>query len=101
MIDAAAIMLFVDGRMPGMRRDRVARDAMLIGYRFVVPRGYDFEVSPLGQARHLDPLCVDRLRDRHGERRRLARLALLGGVALALVAAVQYVVKARREVGRP
>ena len=78
----------------------LVRDAVLvIGYRLVVPRGYDFEVSPLGK---------------------LATWVLYAsigfvivtdngvawpvwlfwiGVALALVAAAQYVFKARREVG--
>jgi CDP-diacylglycerol--glycerol-3-phosphate 3-phosphatidyltransferase len=51
MIDAAAIMLLVDGRLPWYASAVIlARDAVLLaGYRLVVPRGYDFEVSRLGK----------------------------------------------------
>ncbi len=103
MIDAAAIMLFVDGRIAWYASAIVlARDAvMLIGYRFVVPRGYDFEVSPLGKlatwilyASIGFVIVTDDGVD-------WPVWLFWGGVALALVAAVQYVVKARREVGRP
>ena len=100
MIDAAAIMLLVDGRLPWYAAAVIlARDAVLvIGYRLVVPRGYDFEVSLIGK---------------------LATWVLYAsvgfvivtddgvdwpvwlfwiGVGLALVAAAQYLLKARREV---
>ena len=102
MIDAAAIMLWVDGRMPWYAAAVIlARDLLLVaGYKLVVPRGYEFEVNRLGK------IATWGL---------YASIALLivtdAGVdwplwlfwialALALVAAVQYVLKARREVHR-
>jgi phosphatidylglycerophosphate synthase len=100
MIDAAAVMLWVTGRLPWYAALVVlARDLlMVLGYRFVVNRGYDFEVSRVGK------LATWVL---------YAALALVLvtdagvdwpvwlfwiGVGLALVAAAQYVLKARREV---
>ena len=100
MIDAAAIMLWATGRLPWYAALVIlSRDAvMVLGYRLVVNRGYDFEVTRVGK------LATWVL------------YAALGfvlvtddgvdwpvwlfwiGVALALVAAAQYVQKARREV---
>jgi CDP-diacylglycerol--glycerol-3-phosphate 3-phosphatidyltransferase len=100
MIDAAAIMLLVDGRLPWYAAAVIlARDAVLVlGYRFVVPRGYDFEVNSLGKlatwvlyASIGFVLVTDDGVD--------WPVGLFwAGVALALVAAVQYLLKARREV---
>jgi CDP-diacylglycerol--glycerol-3-phosphate 3-phosphatidyltransferase len=52
MIDAAVIMLVVDDRLPwAALAVIVARDALLLlGTRFVLPRGYEFSVSLLGKA---------------------------------------------------
>jgi CDP-diacylglycerol--glycerol-3-phosphate 3-phosphatidyltransferase len=100
MIDAAALLLWVDGRLPWYGAAVVlARDLVMVaGYKLVVPRGYDFEVNALGK------LATWVL---------YASLALLIvttegtdwplwlfwiGVGLALAAAAQYVLKARREV---
>jgi CDP-diacylglycerol--glycerol-3-phosphate 3-phosphatidyltransferase len=100
MIDAAAIMLWVTGRLPWYAALVVlARDAaMLLGYRFVVNRGYDFEITRMGK------LATWVLYAALG----LVLVTDAGvawpvwlfwiGVALALVAAGQYVGKARREV---
>jgi CDP-diacylglycerol--glycerol-3-phosphate 3-phosphatidyltransferase len=100
MIDAAAIMLWVTGRLPWYAALVVlARDAaMLLGYRFVVNRGYDFEITRVGK------LATWVLYAALG----LVLVTDAGvawpvwlfwiGVALALVAAAQYVGKARREV---
>jgi CDP-diacylglycerol--glycerol-3-phosphate 3-phosphatidyltransferase len=100
MIDAAAIMLWVTGRLPWYAALVVlARDAaMLLGYRFVVNRGYDFEITRVGK------LATWVLYAALG----LVLVTDPGvswpvwlfwvGVALALVAAAQYVGKARREV---
>ena len=102
MIDAAAVMLWVTGRVPWYAAAVIlARDLLLVaGYKLVVPRGYEFEVNRLGK------IATWGL---------YASIALLivtdAGVdwplwlfwialALALVAAVQYVLKARREVQR-
>lgn len=100
MIDAAAVMLWVTDRLPWYAALVIlARDVFMVaGYKLVVNRGYDFEVTRIGK---------------------LATWVLYAsigfvlvtdpgvswpvwlfwiGVALALVAAVQYVQKARREV---
>jgi CDP-diacylglycerol--glycerol-3-phosphate 3-phosphatidyltransferase len=51
MIDAAVILLVIDGRLPWVALALVvARDALLVaGARVAVPRGYDFSVSFLGK----------------------------------------------------
>jgi CDP-diacylglycerol--glycerol-3-phosphate 3-phosphatidyltransferase len=52
MIDAAVIMLVIAERLPWPALAIiVARDALLlVGTKFVLPRGYDFSVSALGKA---------------------------------------------------
>src|SRR3712207_2917432 len=51
MIDAAVIMLWLEGRLPFAALAVIlARDILLVGgYKLVVPRGYDFEVNFLGK----------------------------------------------------
>jgi CDP-diacylglycerol--glycerol-3-phosphate 3-phosphatidyltransferase len=51
MIDVAVIMLWLDGRLPWPALVIiVGRDVLLVlGTRFVVPRGYEFSVSFLGK----------------------------------------------------
>ena len=50
MIDVAVLLLFLADRLPWAALLILARDIALIGgYRFVVPRGYDFSVSFLGK----------------------------------------------------
>src|ERR1044072_358816 len=100
MIDAAAVMLWVTDRLPWYAALVIlARDLFMVaGYKLVVNRGYDFEVSRVGKLATwvlyasigfvivTDP-GVD-----------WPVWLFWGGVALALVAAGQYVSKARREV---
>jgi CDP-diacylglycerol--glycerol-3-phosphate 3-phosphatidyltransferase len=52
MIDAAVILLWLEGRLPGIALAIVVvRDVILVGgSRFAVKRGYQFEVSFLGKA---------------------------------------------------
>ena len=100
MIDAAAVMLWVTDRLPWYAALVIlARDLfMVVGYKLVENRGYDFEVSRVGK------LATWVL---------YASIGLVivtdpgvdwpvwlfwAGVALALVAAAQYVQKSRREV---
>jgi CDP-diacylglycerol---glycerol-3-phosphate 3-phosphatidyltransferase len=100
MIDAAAVMLWVGGRVPWYAAAVIlARDLMLVaGYKLVVPRGYDFEVNRLGKIAtwglyaSLTFLLVTN--DDTAWPLWLFWIAL----ALALLAAAQYVLKARREV---
>jgi CDP-diacylglycerol--glycerol-3-phosphate 3-phosphatidyltransferase len=103
MIDAAAIMLWVDGRLPWYGALIIlARDlAMVGGYKLVVPRGYDFEVSMLGKIATwvLYASLTFLIVTSDGTDWPLWLFTL--GVALALGAAVQYLLKARREVRGP
>ena len=100
MIDAAAVMLWVTGRLPWYAALVIlARDAlMVLGYRLVVNRGYDFEVTRVGKlatwvlyAAIGFVLVTDPGVD-------WPVWLFWIGVGLALLAAVQYVLKARREV---
>jgi CDP-diacylglycerol--glycerol-3-phosphate 3-phosphatidyltransferase len=100
MIDAAAVMLWVTGRLPWYAALVIlARDALMIaGYKLVVNRGYDFEVSRIGKlatwvlyAALTFLIVTDAGVD-------WPVWVFWIGVALALVAAAQYLLKARREV---
>jgi CDP-diacylglycerol--glycerol-3-phosphate 3-phosphatidyltransferase len=102
MIGVATILLWADGRLPWLAAVIVlGRDLLLVvGYKLVVPRGYDFEVSFLGKLAtwvlYAALLCV--IVTKEGT---VWPLVLVWtGVGLALAAAVQYLLKARREVGR-
>ena len=100
MIDAAVILLWVEGRLPLVAVAVVlARDALLLGgYKLVVPRGYDFEVNFLGKLATwvLYASLAFTMVTREGTDWPL--WLFWTGLVLALVAAVQYVLKARREV---
>ena len=102
MIGVAVILLWADGRLPWPAAVIVlARDLLLVvGYKVVVPRGYDFEVSLLGKAAtwilYFALTCV--IVTAKGTDWPLVLFWI--GVALAVAAGVQYLVKARREVGR-
>ena len=78
MIDTAVVMLVAFDRLPWVALIILLRDLLLVGgYKLVVPRGYEFEVSRLGQDRHLGPLCLDRPRARDRKRHPVARCLLL------------------------
>jgi CDP-diacylglycerol--glycerol-3-phosphate 3-phosphatidyltransferase len=100
MIGVAAILLWADGRLPWPAALIVlGRDLLLLaGYKLVVPRGYDFEVSFLGKLAtwilYFSLACV--LVTEKGTDWPLWLFWL--GVVLAVAAAVQYLLKARREV---
>ena len=101
MIDVAVVLLVVYDRLPWVALAILLRDLILVGgYKLVVPRGYDFEVSQLGKTAtwglyaSLGFVLVT-------ERDTGWPLALFWiSLALAVVAAAQYVAKARREVQR-
>ena len=101
MIDAAAIMLLIDGRLPWYASAVIlARDFLLVaGYRFVVRRGYDFEVSRLGKLATWVLYASIGLVIVTEDGVDWPIWLFWVGVALALVAAFQYLQKARREVG--
>ena len=101
MIDAAAVMLWVTGRLPWyaalviLLRDLI----MVAGYRLVVNRGYDFEVSRVGKLATWVLYAAIGLVIVTDDGVDWPVWLFWFGVALALVAAAQFVLKARREVG--
>ncbi len=102
MIDAAVILLFLADRLPWPALVLiVGRDIVLMaGYKVAVPRGYDFEVNFLGKAATwlLYASLAFTMVTEPGTDWPLA--LFWAGVALAALAGMQYLVKARREVGR-
>jgi CDP-diacylglycerol--glycerol-3-phosphate 3-phosphatidyltransferase len=101
MIDVAVVLLVVYDRLPWIALVILLRDLLLVGgYKLVVPRGYDFEVSFLGKAATWG-LYASLALVLVSERDTWWPLALFwASLALAVVAAGQYVAKARREVRR-
>jgi CDP-diacylglycerol--glycerol-3-phosphate 3-phosphatidyltransferase len=102
MIDAAVILLWLDGRLPWPALVVIlARDGvLLLGYPLVRNRGYDFEVNVLGKLATwvLYAALVGVVASDEGT---VWPLVLFWtGVALAVGAALQYLAKAIREVGR-
>ena len=101
MIDVCVVLLVVYDRLPWIALVILLRDLLLVGgYKFVVPRGYEFEVSSVGKAAtwglyaSLGLVLVT-------ERGTWWPLALFWvSLALAVAAAAQYIAKARREVRR-
>jgi CDP-diacylglycerol--glycerol-3-phosphate 3-phosphatidyltransferase len=100
MIDAAAIMLWATGRLPWYAALVIlARDGlMVLGYRLVVNRGYEFEVTRVGKLATwvLYAALAALIVTTEGTDWPVALFWV--GVGLALVAAAQYLAKARREV---
>ncbi len=99
MIVTAIVSMWATGRIPLLAALIVlGRDALLVaGYKLVVPRGYAFDITFLGKAATwalyaaLSLVLVT-------EEGTVWPLALLWlGIVLALVAAVQYIIRARRE----
>jgi CDP-diacylglycerol--glycerol-3-phosphate 3-phosphatidyltransferase len=101
MIDVCVVLLVVYDRLPWIALVILLRDLLLVGgYKLVVPRGYEFEVSFLGKAATWG-LYASLALVLVTERDTWWPLALFWvSLALAVVAAVQYVAKARREVRR-
>ncbi|HZG36877.1 MAG TPA: CDP-alcohol phosphatidyltransferase family protein [Gaiellaceae bacterium] len=100
MIDAAVLLLWVGDRLPWPALAIVlARDALLLGgYRFVVPRGYDFEVTQVGKVATWLLYAATMLLIVTGSGTVWPLWLFWLGLGLAVVAAVQYLLKARREV---
>jgi phosphatidylglycerophosphate synthase len=99
MIDVAVVLLVVYDRLPWIALAILARDLILVGgYKVVVPRGYDFAVSRLGKIAtwglyaSLGFVLVTE-RDTTWP-----RVLFWISLALAVVAAAQYVAKAMQEV---
>lgn len=101
MIDTAVVMLVLLDRLPWIALLILARDLVLVGgYKLVVPRGYEFEVSRLGKIATwgLYASIGLVLVTEKGTWWPLACFWI--NLALAVIAAGQYVLKARREVRR-
>jgi CDP-diacylglycerol--glycerol-3-phosphate 3-phosphatidyltransferase len=101
MIDVCVVLLVVYDRLPWIALVILLRDILLVGgYKLVVPRGYDFEVSRLGKIATWGlyaslAFVLVTARDTWWP------LALFWvSLALAVVAAAQYVARAMREVRR-
>jgi len=100
MIDAAVILLALEGKLPWPAALVViARDLLLVGgYKLLVPHGYELRVSALGKAATwLLYLSVGILAV-VGHETEWPLWLFWVALALALVAAAHYVVKARRAV---
>ncbi|MGH3040543.1 MAG: CDP-alcohol phosphatidyltransferase family protein [Gaiellaceae bacterium] len=102
MIDAAVLLLCLDGRLPWLALGIVlARDALLIGgYRAVRDRGYEFSVSTLGKAATwvLYAAITGVIASDKGTEWPLWLFWI--GIGLAVLAAVLYVAGALRTVER-
>ena len=99
MIDAAVILLWHAGRLPWLALAIPARDVVLMaGYPLLAGRGYDFEVNLAGKAATwlLYASLGFTMVTRDGTDWPLWLFWI--GFALAALAAVQYALKARREV---
>lgn len=100
MIDAAVILLFLEDKLPWYGALVVVlRDVLLVGgYRLLMPRGYELEVSMLGKvATWLLYLSVGILTVT-GQATEWPLWLFWVALGLALAAAAQYVVAARRAV---
>jgi CDP-diacylglycerol--glycerol-3-phosphate 3-phosphatidyltransferase len=100
MIDAAVILLFLEDKLPWYGAAIIIlRDVLLVGgYKLLVPHGYELSVSTLGKAATwLLYLAVGILTVTGHTTEWPLRLYWVA-LGLALAAAAQYVVKARRTV---
>ena len=101
MIDTAVVMLVAFDRLPRIALIILLRDLLLVGgYKLVVPRGYAFEVSRLGKIAtwglYASIGCV--LVTEKGTQWPVVLFWV--NLGLAVLAALRYVAKARREVRR-
>ena len=102
MIDAAVILLVIDDRLPWIALAAIiARDALLIGgARFVMPRGYEFHVNALGKAATWVLYAGVGFTIVTHKSTQWPLYVFWAGLALAVLAAVVYVVNAWRAIHR-
>jgi CDP-diacylglycerol--glycerol-3-phosphate 3-phosphatidyltransferase len=100
LIDAAVILLWLDGRLPWPALAIVlVRDGVLLaGYKVVVPRGYDFSVNLLGKVATLLLYSALALTMATSAGTDWPLAIFWAGVAVAVGAGVLYVRKAFLEV---
>jgi CDP-diacylglycerol--glycerol-3-phosphate 3-phosphatidyltransferase len=100
MIDAAVLLLVLQqGRLPWVALLIPARDlALVLGYRLVVDRGYDFQVNLVGKiATWLMYASLVGVMVTH-DGTMWPLWIFWAGFVLAVIALAQYALKARREV---
>jgi CDP-diacylglycerol---glycerol-3-phosphate 3-phosphatidyltransferase len=101
MIDTAVVLLVVFDRLPWIALAILLRDLLLVGgYKLVVPRGYEFEVSRLGKIATWGLYASIGLVLVTAKDTWWPLVLFWVSLALAVIAAGQYVLKARREVRR-
>jgi len=101
MIDTAVVMLVALDRLPWIALLILVRDLLLVGgYKVVVPRGYEFEVSRLGKIATwgLYASIGFVLVTEQGTWWPIACFWI--NLVLAVIAAGQYLLKVRREIRR-
>jgi CDP-diacylglycerol--glycerol-3-phosphate 3-phosphatidyltransferase len=99
MIDAAVILLWLEGRLPWIALAIPLRDFVLVaGYPFVVNRGYRFDVNLAGKAATWLLYAALALVMVTHEGTEWPLWIFWAGVALAALALLGYLRKARREV---
>jgi CDP-diacylglycerol--glycerol-3-phosphate 3-phosphatidyltransferase len=99
MIDAAVILLWHAGRLPWLALAIPARDVILMaGYPLLAGRGYDFEVNLTGKAATWLLYASLGFTMVTAQSTHWPRWLFWIGFGLAVLAAAQYALKARREV---
>ena len=101
MIDTAVVMLVAFDRLPWIALIILLRDLLLVGgYKLVVPRGYEFEVSRLGKIATWGLYASIGLVLVTEEGTWWPLACFWISLALAVIAAGQYIARARRTVRR-
>jgi CDP-diacylglycerol--glycerol-3-phosphate 3-phosphatidyltransferase len=100
MIDAAVILLWLDDKLPWYGAAIIVlRDVILVGgYKLLVPRGYELNVSVLGKLATWILYASIALLIVTSQDTAWPLWLFWIGLALAVLAGAQYVVKARRAV---
>ena len=100
MIDAAVILLWLDGRLPwpGLALILARDGVLLLGYAFVKDKGYDFSVNFLGKAATWILYAALAFLLAFGEDVAWPLWIFWIGLGVAVAAAGQYVVAAVRSV---
>ncbi len=102
MIDAAVVLLWLDGRLPWPALAVILlRDVALIGgYGLVMNRGYEFSVSTLGKVATWILYAALTVLLASGEGATWALALFWAGLGIALAAAILYVASALKSVAR-
>jgi CDP-diacylglycerol--glycerol-3-phosphate 3-phosphatidyltransferase len=101
MIDVCVVLLVAYDRLPWVALVILLRDLVLVGgYKLVVPRGYEFEVSRLGKIATWGLYASLALVLVTGRGTWWPLALFWMSLGLAVIAAAQYVAKAMREVRR-